>query len=432
MKKLKPIEIPGIAFIREEGGIFEYSLKKNGLRILLAPKENEPVAGVMVTYHVGSRNEAIGYTGSTHLLEHLMFKGSEKFNPTNGTNCDFLLETNGAIVNATTWLDRTNYFEIVPTSVVPLALEIEADRMRGATFSEEDRQSEMPVVRNEFERGENDPMQALDKEVWATAFMAHPYHHPTIGWRSDIETVTIERLRQFYNDFYWPDNATLTVAGGINQTEILTRIKNIFGSIPKKQGSYPTMLTEEPPQQGERKVIVRRAGNPIVSISHKIPPALHSDSAALSVLASVLNDDKSSRLYKSFIDSAQATDVTVYSNRFRDASLFQTFITLAPNGNHKKAEDQLRHEYQRIQEKGISSAELSAAKRSARIAFSHRTDGPYALLSAVNEDIASGDWTLYVTFPEAIKAVTAKDVQRVARTYLVPDQSTVGWVVPTT
>jgi zinc protease len=424
--------VPGISFAQKQGTIEEYRLKSNGLRILLAQDTSAPVVGVMVTYHVGSRNEATGYTGATHLLEHLMFKGAEKYHPAKGTSVDTVLEGHGAVMNATTWMDRTNYFEIVPKSALKVALEIEADRMRTAAFTEEDRQSEMPVVRNEFERGENNPMEALDKAVWAAAFTAHPYHHSTIGWRSDIEGVSIERLRQFYDDFYWPDNATLTVAGDFDRTEVLKLAKKFFGVHPKKPGSYPELYTEEPPQEGQRRVVVSRAGNPIICVAHKIPEATHPDIPALTVLSTILQDDKTSRLYRVFIDTAQATDVAVYCNRFRDPSLFQTYITLAPNTTHQKAEALLLAEYEKVIRSGVTAKELAAAKRSIRVAFSHRTDGPYALLSALNEDLAAGDWTRYLTLPEDIQKVTAKDVQRVAQTYLMESQSTVGWFIPKT
>lgn len=429
--KAAPATVPGIAFVQDKGGIEEYVLKSNGMRILLAQDNSVPVAGCMVTYHVGSRNEAIGYTGATHLLEHLLFKGAEKFHPKKGTALDRMLESRGAVLNATTWMDRTNYYEVIPKDVLPLALEIEADRMRHAAFTEEDRQSEMPVVRNEFERGENLPIEALDKAVWAAAFQAHPYHHSTIGWRSDIEGVSIERLRQFYDDYYWPDNATLSVAGSFDREKTLVQIKRHFGVHSKKPGSYPMMYTQEPVQEGQRRVIVKRAGNPTVCVSHKIPEARHPDVPALMVLATILQDDKHSRLYRTFIDAAKATDVAVFCNRFHDASLFQTYLTLTPQMSHQKAEDLLAKEYESVAKKGVLARELSAAKRSIRVWYSHRTDGPYALLSALNEDIAAGDWTRFVTFPEAIQKVTAKDVQRVARQYFVEDQSTVGWFIPT-
>lgn len=429
---VKPLaNVPGVAFVRELGGIQEYTLKKNGLRILLAPDHSVPVAGCMVTYHVGSRNETTGYTGATHLLEHLMFKGSEKFSPEKGSSIDMLLESKGALMNATTWLDRTNYYEVVPKESLALAIEIEADRMRTARIEESDRRSEMPVVRNEFERGENLPMEALDKELWAAAFVAHPYHHSTIGWRSDIENVPIERLKQFYDDFYWPNNATATIAGDFDTGAALALIKKYFGRHPRAPKPIPSPYTAEPPQQGQRRVTVRRAGTNTLGISHKIPEALHVDIPALLLLSVILYDDKASRLYKAFIDRAIATDVTVFCNQFKDPSLFQTFLTLAPGVTHERAEEMLLKEYEKVSEKGVTVSELRRAQQSIRVYAASRRDGPYALLSSLNEMLAVGDWTRFVTLPEDIKHVTQADIRRVARTYFTEDQSTVGWFVAT-
>lgn len=414
------------------GDITEYRLRSNGLRILLVPDTTSPVAGCMVTYHVGSRNEAIGYTGATHLLEHLMFKGSERFNGKLGTSMEHLMESRGAMVNATTWYDRTNYYEVLPKDALPLAIEIEADRMRTAILNEKDRASEMPIVRNEFERGENLPMEALDKQIWAAAFLAHPYHHPTIGWRSDIEGVSIERLKQFYNDFYWPDNATVTIVGNFTEKETLMRIKKEFGRHEKRVGAYPQVYTQEPAQEGERRVRVERAGTPIVSVAHKIPEATHQDIPALLVLATILYDDKSSRLYRAFIDTAQATDVMVLCSQFKDPGLFQTFLTLAPGVLHTEAERLLMEEYRALTTTQVSSLELKRAKQSLRASLASRRDGPYALLSALNEDIATGDWTRFVTLPDALQAVSARDVKRVAQTYFKDQSRVSGWFVNTT
>lgn len=424
-----PVFVPGISFVRELGGISEYQLKLNGLRILLAPDHSVPVAGCMVTYHVGSRNEATGYTGATHLLEHLMFKGSEKFNPEKGTQMDKLLEGKGAMINATTWYDRTNYYEVVPKEILPLAIEIEADRMRMARIEETDRQSEMPIVRNEFERGENLPQEALDKAMWAAAYTAHPYHHSTIGWRSDIEQVPIERLKRFYDEFYWPDNATVSIAGDFDAKHVLALIKKHFGVHPRAPEPVPSMYTAEPPQEGERRVKVSRAGMNIVGIAHKIPDAHHADLPALLLLATILYDEKASRLYKAFIDRALATDIAVYCYQLRDPALFQAFVTLASNVSHERAEAVLKEEYRKVGEAGVTAAELAQAKQSWRLYRAHRLDGPYALLSNLNEDLATGDWTRFVTLPEAVAKVTRADIRRVARTYFTDDQSTVGWFI---
>ena len=199
--------------IKSSGGISEYLLKTNGLTVLLLEEHSAPVVTFMVTYLVGSRNEALGHTGATHLLEHLMFKGSRNYNKDSGDTIWTLLQNVGARLNATTWLDRTNYFELLPKEHLESAMAVEADRMRYALLRDSDRQPEMTVVRNEFERGENDPWESLEKSMWATAYQAHPYHHSTIGWQSDIEGVSTERLRQFYETYYWPNNATVTVIG---------------------------------------------------------------------------------------------------------------------------------------------------------------------------------------------------------------------------
>jgi zinc protease len=170
----EPVKVDGFTHVRTVGGIDEYKLESNGLRVLLQPKKVAPTVTFMVTYHVGSRNEVTGTTGATHLLEHLMFKGTEKFNRSKGTGFDQVLERVGAETNATTWHDRTNYFATVPTQALPVLVEIEADRMRNLTLSEEDRRPEMTVVRNEFERGEHMPQSALDQEIWSAACIAHP------------------------------------------------------------------------------------------------------------------------------------------------------------------------------------------------------------------------------------------------------------------
>jgi zinc protease len=210
-------EIPeGFVHVRTEQDISEYRLDANGLTVLLLPDHSAPAITLMVTYRVGSRNESYGTTGATHLLEHLMFKGTHEHNKEVGSGFDQLLERTGAITNATTSLDRTNYYETVGSQDLALAIELEADRMRNLRLREEDRRPEMTVVRNEYERGENNPAEALEKEIWATAFLAHPYHHSTIGWPSDFEKVPIEKLRAFYDTFYWPNNATVTIIGDFN------------------------------------------------------------------------------------------------------------------------------------------------------------------------------------------------------------------------
>ncbi|WP_296527722.1 pitrilysin family protein [Rhodoferax sp.] len=199
----------GFTHVKTVGSIDEYTLSSNGLQVLLLPEHSSPTLTFMVTYRVGSKNEVTGTTGATHILEHLMFKGTTQRDRSKGNNVDQLLERTGARYNATTWLDRTNYYENLASEHLAAVADMEADRMRNLLLREEDRRTEMTVVRNEFERGENSPIQSLYKEIYQSAFVAHPYHHSTIGHRSDIEKVSIEKLREFYDTFYWPDNATV-------------------------------------------------------------------------------------------------------------------------------------------------------------------------------------------------------------------------------
>lgn len=429
----KPADVVGTFFVREKGGIREYKLGSNDLQILLAPDSSVPVAGCMVTYHVGSRNEAVGHTGSTHLLEHLMFKGSDKFNKENGRTVAKLLETKGAMINATTWLDRTNYYEVIPKQHLGLALSIEADRMRHAWLREEDRASEMTVVRNEFERGENSPQEALDKLIWATMYVAHPYHHPTIGWRSDIETVSIDRLKKFYDDFYWPNNATLTIVGDIDESETLKQVVETFGKLERSPESIPAMMTTEPPQEGERRIVVSRKDSvSMVGIGHKMTEAAHVDTPALVLAALILGEGNTSRLYKSLVDSALATGIFMYVMPFLDPGPFITYVTLTENATREDVEKKVKAEYAKLAKTPPSATEMQAAKRLYRSALASRRDGPYALLSSINEDIARGDWTLFFSLPDAIEKVTARDVARVVKKYLTDDsQSTIGYFIGT-
>jgi len=309
----------GFEYVKESGGIKEYKMTSNNLRVLLKKDKSAPVATFMVTYEVGSRNEAIGYTGSTHLLEHLMFKGSRKFNTTKGNSVFQTLQSLGARMNATTWLDRTNYFAVLPSEHLESLIEIEADRMRSAWIKEEDRQSEMTVVRNEFERGQNSPSGVLDEHIWATAYHAHPYHHSTIGWKEDIENVSIERLKEFYDTFYWPNNATAIAIGDFEEKDALAMIKKHFGKIRKSTKPIPEVYTAEPEQEGIRTVTLKRAGQQgIVGVAHKTPSATNKDAAAFMVLSSILSSGKNSRFYKNITDKGLTTSIYIWDSLFKD------------------------------------------------------------------------------------------------------------------
>ncbi len=424
-------QVNGFKYVQSSGGIDEYKMGSNGLTVLLMEDHSAPVATFMVTYHVGSRNEAVGYTGSTHLLEHLMFKGSSKFNKKRGTAIWTVLQNVGAQINATTWMDRTNYFELLPSEHLETAIAIEADRMRHAFLNDEDRQPEMTVVRNEFERGENDPFDALDKNIWATAYQAHPYHHSTIGWRSDIENVSTERLQEFYDTYYWPNNATVTIIGDFETDEALKLVKKYFGRHKSSPKEIPEMYTTEPKQEGPRRLSIKRVGETgIVGIAHKSPSGLKEDTYSLQVLSKILGGGKSSRLYKKIVDKGLATGMFMWDFPFKDNGLFITYVFMTPGTDHAEVEKIVLDEYDNIKKKGVSKNEIERAKAQINSEMAFSRDGSYSIASALNEAIAIGDWRFYTTYNNKIAAVTAEDIKRVANTYLQEDQSTTGYFIP--
>jgi zinc protease len=427
-----PATVKGYAHVKSMGGIDEYTLQSNGLQVLLMPEHSTPTLTFMVTYRVGSRNEVTGTTGATHLLEHLMFKGSKHHTREKGNNVDQLLERTGALYNATTWLDRTNYYENLGSEHLATVVGMEADRMRNLLLREDDRRPEMTVVRNEFERGENSPTQALYKEIYQTAFVAHPYHHSTIGHRSDIERVSIQKLREFYDTFYWPNNATVSIIGDFDPAQALELVKKSFGVYPHSPKPIPQMYTEEPAQTGARRVIVKRPGQlGVVAVAHKVPPATHPDFAAVQLMSAILTDGKNSRLYKAITNKNLSTGVDGEMGLYHDASMHIVFAPLAPGAKHDEVEAIIVQEIERLKKDGVTEAELQAAAAKVAADAAYKLDGSFGIAGNLNECIAAGDWTLFYRLDEAAKKVTVADIQRVANQYLQEDSSTTGWFVPT-
>lgn len=421
----------GIEHIQTLDGIEEYQLNSNGLRLLLMPNEGLPVATVMVTYEVGSRNEVTGTTGATHILEHMMFKGTERFNSSDGSDYSAQMERIGARSNATTYFDRTNYYATLPGEYVPLAIELEADRMRNLRIREEDLASEMTVVRNEYERGENSPVRTLIKEIYATAFVAQPYGHPTIGWRSDIESTSPEKLRGFYNTFYWPENAVLTVIGSFDKEATLAAVKTFYGAVPKAPHAIPAVETTEPPQLGPRRLTIERAGQVgVVMVAFKAPEGVNADWAALSLIDQILGADKTGRLYRALEDKAKASATFTFAPQLRDPGLFMVAAYLTPEATHAETEAIMLGEIEKLIGGGVSEDELARAKSVIQANTVYGRDGPYAIADQINEAIAMGDWASYLTLPQAIQNVSAEDIQRVAAKYFVAHNSTTGWFIP--
>lgn len=424
--------VDGFTHVKTVGSIDEYTLTSNGLQVLLLPEHSSPTLTFMVTYRVGSKNEVTGTTGATHILEHLMFKGTTQRDRSKGNNVDQLLERTGAKYNATTWLDRTNYYENLASEQLAAVADMEADRMRNLLLRDEDRRPEMTVVRNEFERGENSPIQSLYKEIYQAAFVAHPYHHSTIGHRSDIEKVSIEKLREFYNTFYWPDNATVSIIGDFQPDEALAIVKKSFGVYPRSPKPIPAVYTEEPAQTGARRVIVKRAGQlGVVAIAHKIPAATHPDYAAVTLLSAILADGKNSRLYKAVTDKNLSTGVDADTGFNSDPTVHILFAPLAPGVKHIDVEKAITQEVERLKRDGVTAGELKAAVAKTLADAAFKRDGSFAVAGNLNECIAAGDWSLFYSLDEATQRVSVADIKRVANSYLNDDQSTTGWFVPT-
>jgi zinc protease len=420
----------GIGCVGEEGGIEEYRLS-NGMKLLLVEQHAAPVAALMVLYHVGSRNEAVGHTGATHLLEHMMFKGTPTFNAENGTQIASVLKRIGAQFNATTWYDRTNYFEAVPKEQLELVMRLEADRMRQSLIRDEDRESERIVVRNEMERGENEPLRILDQHSWAIAFREHPYHHPTIGWRADVENVPTERLREFYHTFYWPNNATTIVVGDIDRESTLRLIARYFGAISPAPAPVPEIYTEEPPQEGERRFVLRRAGEVgVVQVSYHTPAAGHPDSYPLAVLARLLTDGVTTRLYQALVDAGLSISVQAHLAQLRNPGLFQVYSVLRPGIEHQSVEDIILQEIEKLKTETVTEQELNRAKKKIEVDVYFARDGALQYAFALGESESSADWRWFLTYVPNVNNVTPPDLQCVARQYFDRDNCTVGWFVP--
>lgn len=415
--------------------IRQYRLKSNGLDVILCERHATPIVTTMVVYHIGSRNEAVGYTGSTHFLEHMMFKGTKAHDPLKKTGFDDLLKPLGGYNNATTSQDRTNYFEIVPAKSLPLTLEIESDRMQHLLLRPTDRASEMTVVRNELERGEDDPRELLENNTFSAAFKEHPYHHPVIGWRSDVEGVPIERLRQFYKDFYWPDNASLILVGDFKTEPTLALIQKYFGSIPKAPKAYPKVYTTEPAQEGERRYTVKRGSeSPKLMIAYHSPRAQDKDQFALTIIESLLGDEskRSSRLYKRLIDSSLASDVSSYNYEMHDPGLFGVTAAAAPNVSLEKVETETIKEIDRLKTEPVPIDELNRAKQSIVKRMKLELSDPIGLADQLTETVATADLKWWLNFSNKIQGVTQADIMRVANKYFGEDNRTVGYYLPKT
>ncbi|WP_011301426.1 M16 family metallopeptidase [Cupriavidus necator] len=410
-------------------GITEYRLP-NGLRIVLAPDAAKPTTTVNMTYLVGSRQENYGETGMAHLLEHLLFKGTPTLP---GKTIPTEFAQRGMSSNGTTAQDRTNYFETFTASDDNLdwALRMEADRMVNSFVSRADLDSEMTVVRNEMEMGENSPGRMLIQQMMAASYRWHNYGKAPIGARSDVEQVSIDNLRAFYRRYYQPDNAVLVIAGKFDPAWTLARIEHYFGSIARPTRVLPPEHTVEPPQEGARELVVKRPGDSgLVAAQYHVSPGAHPDTTALAMLTIILGDTPGGRLYKALVEQKKATSVGTSFSAMKDPGTLLFMAETAKDQAMSPARAALITQVEGFADAPVTQEELERARVRMRNAYEHYMNDPGALGIALSEAIAKGDWRLFLIARDRIETVTLEDVQRVALNYFQASNRTVGLFVP--
>lgn len=410
-------------------GITHFSLS-NGPQLLLVPDDSKPTVTLNMTVFVGSRHEGYGEAGMAHLLEHMVFKGTP-----NHPKIPEALQARGAKFNGTTWVDRTNYFETLPATKENLdfALGLEADRLVNSLIRAEDLASEMTVVRNEFERGENSPARILAQRMMAAAYEWHNYGKSTIGNRSDIERVPVESLREFYRRYYQPDNILLVIAGKFDEADALNLVLKHFGTLPKPTRVLSNTYTEEPPQDGERMVTLRRVGEVAATgLAYHIPAGPHPDFAPLEVLEMMLTSSPSGRLYKALVETRKAASVSGGAYGWHDPGLMRIMAEVNKEIPPEAVLDVLVDTVEGVTDSEITPKEVDRARSQL---LKHRelaaadTSG---IAIELSEWAAQGDWRLYFLHRDRLEEVTVDRVREVAKKYLVRNNRTVGVFLPTT
>jgi zinc protease len=408
-------------------GITEYRLP-NGLKVLLFPDASRPTVTVNVTYLVGSRHENYGETGMAHLLEHLMFKGSAKHPDITRQFSDRGMQFNG-----TTSFDRTNYYEVFQASQDNLdwALRMEADRMTHSFIARKDLDSEMTVVRNEYENGENSPTNVVMKRMQSVAFDWHAYSRMPIGNKSDIENVKIENLQGFYRTYYQPDNAVLLVAGKFDAPKTLASISKVFGAIPKPKRTLPQFWTVEPTQDGERTFTVRRQGDvQVVMLGYKIPASLHPDSDALNYASTILGDTPTGRLHKLLVDSGKASQVFAFPFTGYAPGLEYVGAVVKKDESLEPVKEALTQAVEGFAKTPPTAEEMERAKRAYLNEVERNLADPAQVGLALSETIALGDWRLFFAERDSMARVTSEQVASAASRYFRRDNRVTGSFIP--
>jgi zinc protease len=418
---------PAPAKVAEVEGISEYRLA-NGLRVLLFPDQSKATITVNMTYLVGSRHESYGETGMAHLLEHMLFKGTR-----NRADIGKEFNARGARFNGTTSLDRTNYYEMLQASDDNLdwALGMEADRMVNSLIAKEELDTEMTVVRNEYERGENEPGRVLFKRLQSIAYDWHNYGNSTIGNRSDIENVDIKHLQDFYRTYYQPDNAVLLVAGKFDAAKALQMVDRHFGVIPRPTRPLPKLWTVEPTQDGERSFVVRRVGDlQVVLVAYRAPSVLHADSLALAYAVETLGSAPSGRLHKALVETGKAAEVSAGTQDGVDGSLFVVEAVIKKGEPVEPVRDEMIRLVEEFAGNPPSAEEMERTRIRMANAYERTMTNHESIGLGLSEYIALGDWRTFFLQRDEVQKVTAAQVQAASRKYLLRDNRTVGIFMP--
>ncbi len=409
--------------------INEYMLD-NGLKVLILEDHKAPTATFQVWYRVGSLNEKTGKTGLSHLLEHMMFKGTKNHGPKTFSQT---IQRSGGTDNAFTSKDYTGYFELLASDRISLPIELEADRMQNLILTKESVLSERDVVMEERRlRYEDDPQNFVMEEVFAAAFKNHSYRWPVIGWMSDLKTLNPDDLVSHYRTYYAPNNAVIIVVGDVNQQEILGRIKTAFGSIPAGP-SITDVNVEEDEQKGERRIYVKKEAElPYLLSVYKVPNTTHEDGFALDVLGSILSDGKSSRLYRSLVYEKQIaiSAWAGYEGLYKDPFLFFTGATAGQGKKIEDVEKALLDEVEKIKNELSSAQEVQKAKNQVEASFIMQQDSIYMQARTIGSYEMTVGWKFIDKYLEGIRKVTPEDVSRVAKKYLIDEQKTTGILIP--
>ncbi|HEX8500216.1 MAG TPA: pitrilysin family protein [Pyrinomonadaceae bacterium] len=418
----------GVERVTSVEGITEYRLK-NGLRVLLFPDQTKQTITVNITYLVGSASENYGETGMAHLLEHLVFKGTPRH-----PNIPQELTSHGARPNGTTWTDRTNYFETFAATDENLnwALDLEADRMVNSHIAKKDLDSEMTVVRNEFELGENSPFNVLLERAMSASYVWHNYGKTTIGARSDIENVPIDRLQAFYRNYYQPDNSVLLVAGKFDEAKALALVDKYFSPIPRPARTIQKVYTQEPTQDGERMVTLRRVGDTqFVQALYHVPSGAHPDFAAIDIVAQVLGDTPAGRLHKALVETKKASSAFGFNFQWRDPTLAVFGAEVRQGDSLDAARDALVQTIEGIAANPPTKEEVERARAQLLKEIELTMNNSDRVGLTLSEFIGAGDWRLFFLHRDRLRKVTPEEVSRAAAAYFKPSNRTLGLFIPT-